>query len=78
MDDCLSDSFLGPGLAITPAIPVMALLTSYIVKVRLQSQPTDRPLSFAGPLDCFQQTYRKEGVRGLYRVSDQITDNADI
>lgn len=40
-----------------------------IVKVRLQSQPTDRPLAFTGPLDCFRQTYLKEGWRGLYRVS---------
>lgn len=38
------------------------------VKVRLQSQPTDRPLSFTGPFDCFKQTYMKEGLRGLYRV----------
>ncbi|KAK4684864.1 hypothetical protein P7C73_g5302, partial [Tremellales sp. Uapishka_1] len=38
-----------------------------LVKVRLQSQPTDRPLSFTGPLDCFKQTYSKEGWRGLYR-----------
>lgn len=38
------------------------------VKVRLQSQPTDRPLTFTGPLDCFKQTYGKEGLRGLYRV----------
>ncbi len=39
------------------------------MKVRLQSQPTDRPASFTGPLDCFKQTYGKEGWRGLYRVS---------
>lgn len=39
-----------------------------LVKVRLQSQPTDRPASFSGPLDCFKQTFRKEGWRGLYRV----------
>ncbi|KAK1921664.1 mitochondrial carrier domain-containing protein [Papiliotrema laurentii] len=38
-----------------------------LVKVRLQSQPTDRPATFAGPLDCFKQTYGKEGWRGLYR-----------
>lgn len=39
-----------------------------IVKVRLQSQPTDQALKFTGPLDCFKQTYAKEGWRGLYRV----------
>ncbi|KAL7419394.1 mitochondrial ornithine carrier protein [Cryptotrichosporon argae] len=38
-----------------------------LVKVRLQSQPTDRPLAFTGPLDCFRQTYAREGWRGLYR-----------
>ncbi|KAK8847526.1 hypothetical protein IAR55_005384 [Kwoniella newhampshirensis] len=38
-----------------------------LVKVRLQSQPTDRALTFTGPLDCFKQTYSKEGWRGLYR-----------
>lgn len=43
--------------------------TDSSVKVRLQSQPTDRPLTFTGPLDCFKQTYGKEGLRGLYRVN---------
>jgi len=38
-----------------------------LVKVRLQSQPTDRPASFTGPLDCFKQTVTKEGWKGLYR-----------
>ncbi|ODN79563.1 hypothetical protein L202_03517 [Cryptococcus amylolentus CBS 6039] len=38
-----------------------------LIKVRLQSQPTDRALQFAGPLDCFKQTYSREGWRGLYR-----------
>ena len=40
-----------------------------LVKVRLQSQPTDMPASFSGPWDCFKQTFTKEGWRGLYRVS---------
>jgi hypothetical protein len=42
-----------------------------LVKVRLQSQPwaNDKPLQFKGPVDCFGQTFRNEGVRGLYRVS---------
>ncbi|ORY20912.1 mitochondrial carrier domain-containing protein [Naematelia encephala] len=38
-----------------------------LVKVRLQSQSTDSPLRFTGPLDCFRQTYIKEGWKGLYR-----------
>lgn len=37
------------------------------VKVRLQSQPTDRPLLYNGPLDCFRKSIRADGVRGLYR-----------
>ena len=40
-----------------------------LVKVRLQSQPWDRPARFSGPLDCFVQTFKGEGLRGLYRVS---------
>lgn len=47
----------------------LCLADQLLVKVRLQSQPTDRALSFTGPLDCFKQTYSKEGWRGLYRVS---------
>ncbi|WWD00699.1 hypothetical protein V866_007634 [Kwoniella sp. B9012] len=38
-----------------------------LVKVRLQSQPTDRPATFKGPWDCFNQTRRREGFLGLYR-----------
>lgn len=37
------------------------------VKVRLQSQPEDRPLRYKGPLDCFKQSLQQTGVRGLYR-----------
>lgn len=37
------------------------------VKVRLQSQPDTLPLRYTGPLDCFQQSFRAEGIRGLYR-----------
>lgn len=40
-----------------------------LVKVRLQSQPLDRPLKYVGPLDCFVQTLRHEGLRALWRVS---------
>lgn len=37
------------------------------VKVRLQSQPNDRPLLYNGPLDCFRKSIRADGLRGLYR-----------
>ena len=39
-----------------------------LTKVRLQSQVLDAQARFTGPLDCLMQTWRKEGVRGLYRV----------
>ncbi|PWN38021.1 mitochondrial carrier [Meira miltonrushii] len=38
-----------------------------LVKVRLQTQPSDRPAMFKGAFDCFRQTYVKEGARGLFR-----------
>ncbi|BEI79486.1 hypothetical protein CcaverHIS002_0100150 [Cutaneotrichosporon cavernicola] len=38
-----------------------------LVKVRLQSQPIDRPAQFKGPLDCFKYTVKNEGAVGLYR-----------
>ncbi|KAL1582419.1 hypothetical protein WHR41_08936 [Cladosporium halotolerans] len=37
------------------------------VKVRLQSQPDHLPLRYTGPLDCFRQSIRNDGVGGLYR-----------
>src|SRR4051812_3328429 len=37
------------------------------VKVRLQSQPDHLPLRYTGPLDCFKQGLRSDGVLGLYR-----------
>lgn len=37
------------------------------VKVRLQSQPDHLPLRYAGPLDCFRQSFKTEGLAGLYR-----------
>ncbi|KAI9019186.1 mitochondrial carrier [Phycomyces nitens] len=36
------------------------------VKVRLQTQPLDRPL-FSGPLECITATIKQEGIRGLYK-----------
>lgn len=37
-------------------------------QVRLQSQPLDKPFRYKGPLDCFVQTFKGEGLRGLWRV----------
>ncbi|KAG9231170.1 mitochondrial carrier domain-containing protein [Amylocarpus encephaloides] len=37
------------------------------VKVRLQSQPDHQPLRYTGPVDCFKQGLRNDGVLGLYR-----------
>lgn len=37
------------------------------IKVRLQSQPDTLPLIYQGPLDCFRQSIRTEGITGLYR-----------
>lgn len=38
-----------------------------LAKVRLQSQVLDTATRFGGPLDCLVQTWRNEGMRGLYR-----------
>ena len=35
--------------------------------MRLQSQPDHLPLRYTGPLDCFRQSIRTDGVLGLYR-----------
>ncbi|KAL2111474.1 hypothetical protein VUR80DRAFT_9964 [Thermomyces stellatus] len=37
------------------------------VKVRLQSQPSNLPLRYTGPLDCFRQSIKADGFLGLYR-----------
>ncbi|KAL1297694.1 hypothetical protein AAFC00_006243 [Neodothiora populina] len=37
------------------------------VKVRLQSQPDHLPLRYTGPIDCFRQSLRHDGVLGIYR-----------
>ncbi|EIN08785.1 mitochondrial carrier [Punctularia strigosozonata HHB-11173 SS5] len=38
-----------------------------LTKVRLQAQVLDPTARFNGPIDCLRQTWRKEGIRGLYR-----------
>ena len=35
--------------------------------MRLQSQSDHLPLRYTGPLDCFRQSFRSEGIYGLYR-----------
>ncbi|KAF4512376.1 hypothetical protein G6O67_001526 [Ophiocordyceps sinensis] len=37
------------------------------VKVRLQSQPDHLPLRYKGPLDCFRQSIKSDGLLSLYR-----------
>lgn len=37
------------------------------VKVRLQSQPDHIPLRYKGPLDCFSQSIKADGLLSLYR-----------
>jgi hypothetical protein len=37
------------------------------VKVRLQSQPDGLPLQYKGPVDCFRQSWKADGISGLYR-----------
>jgi ornithine carrier protein len=39
-----------------------------LTKVRLQSQVLDSTARFNGPIDCLVKTWRREGVKGLYRV----------
>ncbi|KAK4230616.1 mitochondrial carrier domain-containing protein [Podospora fimiseda] len=37
------------------------------VKVRLQSQPDHLALQYKGPIDCFRQSIKADGLLGLYR-----------
>jgi len=54
-----------------------------LTKVRLQSQVLDVTARFNGPVDCLGQTWKKEGVRGLYRglpapVAGAMLDTATV
>ncbi|KAI0336818.1 mitochondrial carrier [Cubamyces sp. BRFM 1775] len=54
-----------------------------LTKVRLQSQVLDAEARFSGPIDCLVQTWRKEGVRGLYRglpapIVGAMAENASL
>ena len=44
-----------------------------LAKVRLQAQllvpsSSSNVATFNGPMDCLMQTWKEEGIRGLYRV----------
>ncbi|KZT10397.1 mitochondrial carrier [Laetiporus sulphureus 93-53] len=39
-----------------------------LMKVRLRSQVLDVTARFKGRIDCLTQTWKKEGIRGLYRM----------
>jgi len=43
-----------------------------LAKVRLQAQllapSSSGVVRFSGPMDCLMQTWKQEGVQGLYRV----------
>ncbi|KDQ60261.1 hypothetical protein JAAARDRAFT_174306 [Jaapia argillacea MUCL 33604] len=54
-----------------------------LCKVRLQAQVLDEKARFSGPIDCLEQTWRKEGVRGLYRglpapIVGAMAENASL
>ncbi|GAA5854078.1 hypothetical protein JCM8547_008217 [Rhodosporidiobolus lusitaniae] len=54
-----------------------------LTKVRLQSQPIDRPPRFKGPVDCMLQTYRNEGLLAFWRgvsmpVGGAMAENATL
>ncbi|KAH9933919.1 mitochondrial carrier domain-containing protein [Fomitopsis serialis] len=54
-----------------------------LTKVRLQSQVLDATARFDGPIDCLVQTWKKEGLRGLYRglpapIVGAMAENASL
>ncbi|KAF8970374.1 mitochondrial carrier domain-containing protein [Flammula alnicola] len=54
-----------------------------LTKVRLQSQVLDATARFNGPIDCLTQTWKKEGIRGLYRglpapIAGAMVENASL
>ncbi|THH13296.1 hypothetical protein EW146_g6903 [Bondarzewia mesenterica] len=54
-----------------------------LTKVRLQAQVLDTTARFNGPLDCLAQTFKNEGVRGLYRglpapIVGAMAENASL
>ncbi|KAF8906833.1 mitochondrial carrier domain-containing protein [Gymnopilus junonius] len=54
-----------------------------LTKVRLQSQVLDSTARFSGPIDCLTQTWKNEGIRGLYRglpapIVGAMAENASL
>ncbi|KAF5367494.1 hypothetical protein D9758_003742 [Tetrapyrgos nigripes] len=54
-----------------------------LTKVRLQTQVLDDSARFNGPIDCLRQTFKNEGIRGLYRglpapVVGAMAENASL
>jgi len=54
-----------------------------LTKVRLQAQVLDAAARFRGPIDCLTQTFKNEGVRGLYRglpapIVGAMAENASL
>ncbi|TFY68866.1 hypothetical protein EVJ58_g760 [Rhodofomes roseus] len=54
-----------------------------LTKVRLQSQVLDATARFNGPIDCLAQTWKREGLRGLYRglpapIVGAMAENASL
>ncbi|GAA5896301.1 hypothetical protein JCM6882_000976 [Rhodosporidiobolus microsporus] len=54
-----------------------------LTKVRLQSQPFDRPPMYKGPLDCMVQTFRNEGLLAFWKgvsmpVGGAMAENATL
>ncbi|GBE87547.1 mitochondrial carrier [Sparassis latifolia] len=54
-----------------------------LTKVRLQSQVLDETARFSGPIDCLRQTFKNEGIRGLYRglpapIVGAMAENASL
>jgi ornithine carrier protein len=54
-----------------------------LTKVRLQAQVLDSTARFSGPIDCLKTTWKKEGIRGLYRglpapIVGAMVENASL
>ncbi|KZT22734.1 mitochondrial carrier [Neolentinus lepideus HHB14362 ss-1] len=54
-----------------------------LCKVRLQAQVLDQEARFSGPIDCLTQTWKNEGIRGLYRglpapIVGAMVENASL
>ncbi|KAK4693106.1 hypothetical protein P7C70_g8992, partial [Phenoliferia sp. Uapishka_3] len=82
----ISKSTLSTSHTLTQAAGIVSKLVEHpldLVKVRLQSQPLDRPFKYTGPLDCFFQTLKSEGLKGLWRgvsmpIGGAMAENATL